>query len=270
MIRILLSLLGILLLWFGTVPRVLAQEIPIVPITQEQLEWGEEVAKKAFEATQKENFTQAETYWTQLIEKFPINSAVWNNRGNTRVSQNKLDKAIADFNRAVELAPNESALYLNRGIALEKQGKYQEAIINYNRVLEITPNDSIAYNSRGNAQGGLGNWEQALKDYQTAVNIDPDFTFAKANVALAFYQLGNTKEALNQMRNIIRKYPMFPDTRAALTAVLWELGKEGEAESIWVATVGMDNRYQNLDWVTTVRRWPPRMITALDKFLNLK
>ncbi|MGP0129576.1 MAG: tetratricopeptide repeat protein [cyanobacterium endosymbiont of Rhopalodia musculus] len=270
MIRILLSLLSIFLLWFGTITRILAEETPIAPITQEQLEWGKEIAEKAFEATQKENFTQAETYWTQLIKKFPINSALWSNRGNTRVSQNKLDKAIADFNKAVELAPNESAIYLNRGTALERQGKYQEAIINYNRVLEIAPNDAMAYNNRGNAQGSLGNWEQALKDYQTAVNIDPDFTFAKANVALVFYQLGNTKEALKQIKNIIRKYPMFPDTRAALTAILWDLGKQGEAESNWVATVGMDNRYQDLDWVTKVRRWPPRMITALDKFLNLK
>jgi hypothetical protein len=31
----------------------------------------------------------------------------------------------------------------------------------------------------------------------------------------------------------------------------------------------MDNRYQDLDWVKNIRRWPPKMILALDKFLNL-
>ncbi len=72
------------------------------------------------------------------------------------------------------------------------------------------------------------------------------------------------------MSNLVRKYPMFPDMRAALTAVLWEQGKQGEAESNWVAAVNMDNRYQDLDWLKNIRRWPPQMVAALDKFLNLK
>jgi hypothetical protein len=32
----------------------------------------------------------------------------------------------------------------------------------------------------------------------------------------------------------------------------------------------MDSRYQNLDWVKEIRRWPPTMIAALDSFLNLQ
>ena len=62
---------------------------------------------------------------------------------------------------------------------------------------------------------------------------------------------------------------MFPDVRAAMTAVLWVEGKQGEAESNWVAAVGLDNRYQNIDWVANVRRWPPKMVKALEQFLTL-
>jgi hypothetical protein len=62
---------------------------------------------------------------------------------------------------------------------------------------------------------------------------------------------------------------MYSDMRAALTAVLWVSGQQGEAESNWVATVGLDNRYQDLDWIKNIRRWPPSMIEALEKFLNL-
>ena len=88
-------------------------------------------------------------------------------------------------------------------------------------------------------------------------------------MALVTYQVGQHQEALRQMRNLVRKYPMFPDMRAAITAVLWVNGNQGEAESNWVATVGLDNRYQNLDWLANVRRWPPEMVSALEKFLNL-
>jgi len=269
MIPWILSLLCVLFVFSWTAP-VIAQEVQSTSYSEEQIQKGELIAKKAFEATEKGDFAQAETYWTQLIEDFPTNPAAWSNRGNTRVSQNKLDGAIADFNRAIELAPNAPDPYLNRGAALEGKRKYEEAIADYNRVLEIVPNDAMAYNNRGNAEGGLGNWEEALADYQKAAELAPNFAFARANAALALYQVGKKNEALRTIRNLVRKYPMFPDMRAALTAVLWEEGQQGEAESNWVAAVGTDNRYQDLNWVKNIRRWPPQMVGALDKFLNLK
>jgi hypothetical protein len=58
--------------------------------------------------------------------------------------------------------------------------------------------------------------------------------------------------------------------RAALTAALWIEGRKGEAESQWVSAVGLDNRYKDITWVRTVRRWPPTMVAALEKFLNLQ
>lgn len=270
MIRWIVGILMIFLLTGVGMASAMAQTPQGASFTQEQLEQGEQIAKKAFEATDKGDFPQAEKYWTQLIESFPTNPAAWSNRGNSRVSQFKLDEAIADFNHAIELAPNAPDPYLNRGTALEGQGNYNAAIADYNHVLELDPQDPVAYNNRGNAQGSLGNWEEALKDFQKAADLAPGFAFARANTALSLYQLGKTQEALLQMRNLARKYPMFPDVRAALTAILWEQGQQGEAESNWVAAVGMDTRYQDLDWVTAIRRWPPKMITALDKFLNLQ
>lgn len=269
MIHWILSLLSVILIWSTALPTW-AEPVNPPTVTEEQISQGEALAQKAFEATDKGDFAQAEQYWTQLIAEFPTNPAVWSNRGNCRVSQYKLDEAIADFNQAIELAPHTPDPYLNRGTAFEAQGKYSQAIDDYNKVLAIDPQDPMAYNNRGNAQGGLGHWQEALTDYQKATEIAPNFAFAQANVALALYEMGKKPEALQKMRNLVRKYPMFPDMRAALTAVLWEEGKQGEAESNWVAAVGIDHRYQDLDWVKNIRRWPPQMVMALDKFLNLK
>ncbi|WP_346341645.1 hypothetical protein [[Phormidium] sp. ETS-05] len=47
-------------------------------------------------------------------------------------------------------------------------------------------------------------------------------------------------------------------------------GKIGEAESNWFAAVGLDPRYRDIQWVAEVRRWPPAMVSALDRFLKLK
>ena len=205
----------------------------------------------------------------QLIEEFPDNPAVWSNRGNVRLGQYKLTEAIADYNRSIEIAPEYPDAYLNRGIAYESKGLWSQAIADYNQVLSISPQDSIALNNRGNAKAGQENWQEALEDYQQAADLAPNFPTARGNAALMLYQIGDHSRAIRNMRNLVRKYPLYPDIRAALAAALWVEGQQGEAESNWVAAVGLDNRYQDLDWIQNIRRWPPRMVEAIEKFLNL-
>jgi tetratricopeptide (TPR) repeat protein len=268
MIRWILTLLCVLLVFCSAEPVMAQVQIP--ELNEAQVQRLNDLRQKAFTATELGNFPIAESYWTQLIELLPDNPVGWSNRGNSRVSQNKLEEAIADYNQSIELAPDAADPYLNRGTALEAQGRWDEAIADYKRVLELNPKDAMAFNNLGNAKAGQGRWDEAIADYQKAAQLAPNFAFARANYALALYQTGQTQEALRTMRNIVRKYPQFPDVRAALTAALWEQGKQGEAESNWVAVVGLDGRYKDLDWVKNVRRWPPVMVTALEKFLKLQ
>ena len=268
--RWLISLFFACLLWLsGFDQAILAENAIDQNLTSEQIKSGERIAKKAFEAAKKGNFARSEIYWTQLVDRFPSNPAVWSNRGNVRIGQYKLAEAIADFDRSIEIAPEFPDAYLNRGIAYEGQKQWQAAIDDYNRVLAINSQDPVAYNNRGNAEAGQEKWDAALIDYQKAFSIAPDFAMARGNASLVTYQMGERNEAIRQMRNLVRKYPMYSDMRAALAAVLWVEGKQGEAESNWVAAVGLDSRYQDLDWVANIRRWPPIMVEALTKFLTL-
>lgn len=268
MIRWILTLFCLLLVFCSASPAMAQVQSP--NLTQLQIQQFNDLRQKAFAATQKGNFPTAEGYWTQLIELWQENPVGWSNRGNARVSQNKLEEAIADYNKSIELAPDAADPYLNRGTAFEGLGRWEDAIADYKRVLELEPNDAMAYNNLGNAKAGLGQWEEAIANYQKATELAPNFAFARANYALALYQTGQTEEAIRTMRNIIRKYPQFPDVRAALTAALWAEGQQGEAESNWAAVIGLDRRYKDLDWVKSIRRWPPLMVAALEKFLTLK
>ncbi len=254
-------------LWLGSWPPVwAASTLP----TEAQLQQVDQLYQKAFAATNQGDFAIAEDYWTQILDQFPENPAVWSNRGNAKVSQHKLKAAIADYNQSIKLAPDQPDAYLNRGTALEGLGEWQAAISDYNRVLELDPKDAAAYNNRGNAEAGLADWPAALRDYKQATELVADYAFACANYALALYQTGDTQASLRLMRNLVRKYPQFADMRAALAAGLWELGQRGEAESYWAAVVGLDARYKDLTWVRETRRWPPAMVNALDKFLRLQ
>ncbi|MEM9087155.1 MAG: tetratricopeptide repeat protein [Cyanobacteria bacterium P01_F01_bin.53] len=251
---------------------------PLVATAQKTLTQGMSAAEiktisdlreTAFEATRAGQFDLAELQWTALIEKLPEEGAVWSNRGSVRVRLNDLDGAMADYTQAIQLAPNEPDPYLNRGAVWEAMGQWDKAIKDYNRVLQLNPDDPAAYNNRGNAEAGAGDWELAIADYQASITLQPSFSLGYGNYALALYQTGETDRAIQIMKSLVRKYPSFTDMRAALTAALWVQGKGGEAESNWVAVVGLDSRYKDLNWVQNVRRWPPKMVNALESFLTL-
>lgn len=262
--------LAIAVSWGFAIASPVRAQVVRSNLTETQIDRLNELRQKAFNETDLGNFATAEGYWTQLIELLPDNPVGWSNRGNSRVSQNKLKDAIADYNKSVELAPDAPDPYLNRGTAYEGLGEWEKAIADYKRVLELDPDDAMAYNNLGNAKAGQGKWDEARENYKKAADLAPNFAFARANYALALYQLGEEEEAVRTLRNITRKYPQFPDVRAALTAALWAQGKRGEAESNWVAAIGLDNRYKDIDWVKNVRRWPPAMVEALENFLALR
>ncbi|NJM96941.1 MAG: tetratricopeptide repeat protein [Phormidesmis sp. RL_2_1] len=242
---------------------------PLAPLNRQDIETIRKLRKTAFEATQSGQFDLAEIQWTALIEQLPTEAAVWSNRGNVRIRQNNLTGALEDYTQAIALAPDQPDAYLNRGALWEAMGQWESAIDDYNRVLRLNPDDPAAYNNRGNAEAGQGDWELAIADYQAAITLQPSFSLAYGNYALALYQRGDIQQSIQIMKSLVRKYPNFVDMRAALTAALWAQGKSGEAESNWVAVVGLDSRYKNLDWVKNVRHWPPNMVTALEHFLTL-
>ncbi len=269
--RWLISLFLIFSFWIlnSDLRYAVASPVRVDALGSKEIALGEKTAKKAFRSAEKGDFELAEIYWTELINKFPDNPAVWSNRGNVRIAQYKMSEAIADFDRSIEIAPLYPDAYLNRGIAYEGQKLWDKAISDYNRVLAITPQDPVALNNRGNAKAGQQQWQDALEDYQKAAKLDPRFPIPRGNASLTMYQIGDRSQAISDMRNLVRKYPMYSDMRAALAATLWVEGQQGEAESNWVAAIGLDNRYQDLDWITNIRRWPPAMIDALERFLNL-
>lgn len=254
-------------MWGIAVPAIAAEASDY---TQAEIQAIAELREKAFITSQEGDYDAAEGYWTELLDYLPNEAAIWSNRGMVRVSQYHLDDAIADYTQAIALAPEEVDPYLNRGAAYEVKGEWQAAIADYNKVLELDPKEAGAINNRGNAQAGLENWEAAVNDYQTAADLAPDFALARVNYGLALYQVGDVQQSIRVLRSVVRKYPNFADARAALTAGLWAQNQQGEAESQWVAVSGLDHRYRDINWVRTVRRWPPKVADALEQFLTLE
>eukprot|EP00899_Mesostigma_viride_P024606 jgi/Mesvir1/532/Mv11393-RA.1 len=229
-------------------------------------------------ALQVGDLADEERIWSKIIETYgnrpdepflkDIVARAAGNRGNARSRQGRLAEAIEDYNLAIALAPYAADPVLNRGVALEALGRFREAVEDYESVLAVQPDDPAAWNNLGNARAGLGDWTGAMAGYQRAVFLAPEFSFAQANYALAAFQVGQSGEALRIFRQLLRRYPEFPDIRAALAVALFAEGKVGDAEDNWLRV--SDTRYRDRAWVKNTRRWPPRMVQALENFLDLK
>lgn len=73
---------------------------------------------------------------------------------------------------------------------------------------------------------------------------------------------------LHGCRALLRRYPDFPDMRAALAAADWSIGKLGDAESNYQRL--NDPRYRDRQWLKVNRRWPPKLLSAWEAFLDIK
>ncbi|MXZ83492.1 MAG: tetratricopeptide repeat protein [Synechococcus sp. SB0666_bin_14] len=130
----------------------------------------------------------------------------------------------------------------------------------------VKPEAAALYNL-GAMQGARGNWQGARCSYGAAARIQPDLILARSSQALAAMELGELAVAEETFRRLIRRHPLFADARAGLTALLWRRGRQGEAESHWAASVGLDERYTDAQWLLTMRQWPPGPVQDLRQFL---
>ena len=213
---------------------------------------------------------QALPVWDHVLEIAPNDAAAWSNRGNVRLMLGDPEGAIADQTRSMQLAPDDADPHLNRGTAEEALQRWSDAAADYGWILDRDPSDASALYNLGNVRGSEGDWHEAQRLYRLAADARPGFAMARASDALALYQLDDLKEAERNLRNLIRRYPLFADARAALSALLWHEGFRGEAESHWAAASGLDPSYRDPVWLAEVRRWPPRPIADLERFLALE
>ena len=72
-------------------------------------------------------------------------------RGNVHLDADCLDRAIADYSKAIELDPQSSIAYNNRGVAHALAGEPLSAIGDYDQAAAIDPSNACAHLNRGDA-----------------------------------------------------------------------------------------------------------------------
>ncbi len=87
--------------------------------------------------------------------------------------QNKFQKAVESFDKAIKLNPNRSDYYASRGHANYYMKQYPKAIDDYTKAIEKNPNFALAYSMRGLSYTRSGKFQQAIDDFNKAIGFGP-------------------------------------------------------------------------------------------------
>ena len=112
----------------------------------------------------------------------------------------------------------------NLGNVLSRRDRIDEAIAQYQKALEINPDYMEAHNNLGNAFARLGRFEEAMAQYRKALEIKPDYVEAHYNLGVTFARLGRIDEAIAQYRKALEIKPDYADALNNLGYALFGRG----------------------------------------------
>jgi tetratricopeptide (TPR) repeat protein len=154
-----------------------------------------------------EDFTVAAGVFTGCILKRPGHARAYVCRGNAYSELGQLDKAVADYSRAIELDPKDALPWFDRGNAYAGLEQYDKAVTDYSQAIALEPKYVPAWNNRGKAYSKLGQPDKAISDYSRAIALYPKHAFPWYNRGQEYSKLGQPDKAIADFSQAIKLAP---------------------------------------------------------------
>ena len=151
-------------------------------------------------------YEDAVEYFSTKIEN-RTNADSYNCRASVYAHRDELEKAIADYSKAIEISPDNYHLYYNRAIRLAYMRQPEKAIEDYNKAIDLNPRLVVGYDGRASAKFELHQYEGAIKDYDEALRLKPRYADALGGRARCFKELGNFESAIVDYKYALRISP---------------------------------------------------------------
>ena len=165
----------------------------------------------------------------RAIERHGSDPSYYCSCGLVLQSLDRLDEAVASYDRALVLQPDYAAALINRGLALEALERFAEALESYDRALAIEPDFAVAWVNRGNALQGLFRLAEALESYDRALALSPDYAEISISRGITLQQLGRLAEALQSYDRALAVKPDLAEALINRGNILEQLGRFAEA-----------------------------------------
>ena len=145
--------------------------------------------------------------FNKAVELNPGLALAYCNRGSVYISKNEYDKALSDLNKAIELVPDFSMAYNNRGMVYKKRGEYEKALSDYNKAIELDHENVVFYNNRAQAYEEKGEYDKSISDSNKALELSPKNSMAYNNRGLAYFKKGMYEDAVSDCKKAVELDP---------------------------------------------------------------
>lgn len=209
-------------------------------------------------------WTNAETLWTDAMNQFPFieiayenrgiyykdhgqldkmlvdyefvteklhskNEKIWSNLGNLYGLQQKFDKSLNAYSKAIEYNPTNGSTYLNRAITLSMMGKHAESLADYDKAAELDPDLPLTYKNRAYTLLQLGQFDKSIQDYDRAIELYEYDTLSYLNRGIAKFNAKQFPGAIQDFTEFVKKKPESGQAYFNIAVSYENLGKYQEA-----------------------------------------
>ena len=151
----------------------------------------------------KDNFT----LWSKTVVSSPNSSVAHGSLGRAYQEQGRLDKAVAEYEKALQIFPADYKAHYNLGVIYDHQNLSAKAVHQYQRAIEINPryidarfNLAIIYQKQGLL-------EKAIQQFRKVVELDPRDFEARNNLGVVYAMQGNLDRAIIEWEKVLEIDP---------------------------------------------------------------
>jgi protein O-mannosyl-transferase len=117
-----------------------------------------------------------ETLWSYIMEHSDrVPDIAYFAMGKEFERKGDLDRAMADYERALSLSPDDNRFKGRMAAVLAKKGDYASALSIYDRILEAEPSNPASYVGKGRVLAMAGRYDEAIRYFQRALKLDSNY-----------------------------------------------------------------------------------------------
>lgn len=141
-------------------------------------------------------------------------------RGRDLRESGELERAVADYDRALDLDPELDCAYYGRGRTRRKQDQYEEALVDLDCAVRLVPTDAEYLEERAFVYWCMDRHPEAVSDADRTIELDATYILAHVIRGDCCKSLGREAEALESLGAALR---LNPDSASALVirASVW-------------------------------------------------
>jgi len=156
----------------------------------------------------------------ELLNQYPNIVILYNVMGLILIAENKLNEAIACYEKAIKIDPNFAEIYDNLGTVYKIKESYNKAESYYKQSIKLNNKIAGSHNNLGTLYKLLNKNDEAIECYNKAISINSKFVIAHYNLGIVYKSIGKFDEArkcLNEAINLDNNFFIAHRTLSQIT-----------------------------------------------------